>query len=118
MGTIRIELIFQDFVCKAELFDTNIANRFADNLPYNIPLTCWGNELYGPIHKNLGTENPVQYIPKGGIAYTNQGGYVCIFFGQTPAWPVEHVGQISDDGWHRLTKCSNGESLIIRAFED
>jgi hypothetical protein len=43
-------------------------------------------------------------IPAGGIAYTNNGNYVCIFFGQTPAWPVEYIGQIKDDTWKVLSR--------------
>ncbi len=62
----------------------------------------WGNEFYGSIGKDLGEENPVPDIPLGGIAYTNQGNYVCFFFGQRPAWAVEYIGQILDDQWEKL----------------
>ncbi|MFC1862725.1 cyclophilin-like family protein [Thermodesulfobacteriota bacterium] len=40
---------------------------------------------------NLGEDNPVPDIPPGGIAYTNNGNFLCIFFGQTPAWSVEYI---------------------------
>jgi len=101
---IRIQLNFKDFVLKADLFDTVIANRFASHLPYEVKLTGWGNELYGPIGIALGSEDPVADIPPGGIAYTNQGNYVCIFFGQRPAWAVEYIGQIPDNQWQQLVK--------------
>ena len=51
---------------------------------------------------DFGEENPVPDIPPGGIAYTSQGNYVCIFFGQRPAWAVEYIGQIMDDQWEKL----------------
>jgi len=104
---LRIELIFGSFVLEAELFDTEIAKKFADNLPCQINLMQWGNELYGSIEndldeKDLGEEDPVPDIPAGGIAYTNQGNYVCIFFGQRPAWAVEYISQIIGDQWEKL----------------
>lgn len=109
-----IELDFGRFVCKATLFDTDIAKRFAENLPYKVTLMKWGDELYGPIGKNLGTENPAPNIPPGGIAYTHEGNYVCVFFGQTPAWPVEYIGQLTDDDLKIIAANPAQESVEIR----
>ncbi len=75
----------------------------------------WGEELYGSIGVDLGEANPVEAIPPGGIAYTNQGNYVCIFFGQTPAWAVEHIGQVADDQWKSLVENPGSVSVVIRA---
>ena len=115
----RIELDFGTFVLEAELFDTKIANKFAENLPYQVSLTHWGNEFYGSIEaklgeKDLGEENPVPDIPPGGIAYTSQGNYVCIFFGQRPAWAVEYIGQIMGDQWEKLVANPTQASVEIR----
>jgi hypothetical protein len=101
---MKIQLDFGTFILEADLFDTVIANQFAAHLPYEVKLTGWGNELYGPIGIDLGSADPVAEIPPGGIAYTNQGSYVCIFFGQRPAWAVEYIGQISDNQWQQLVK--------------
>lgn len=30
----------------------------------------------------------------GGLAYSAQGNYLCVFFGQAPAWPVDYFAQI------------------------
>ena len=98
----QIELDFGEFKCTAELFDTKIAEKFAAYLPYEVELTHWGEEVYGPIGIDLGEEDPVPDIPPGGIAYSSQGDYVCVFFGQTPAWPVELIGQIPDGQWEQL----------------
>ena len=110
----RIELNFGSFVLDAELFDTDVAKKFTAHLPYPVRLTHWGNELYGSIEKDLGEENPVADIPAGGIAYTNQGNYVCIFFGQKPAWAVEYIGQIPDHHWQVLVESPAQKAVVIR----
>ena len=102
----KIVLQFPDFNLEAELFDQVIAEKLFENIPAEIHLTRWGNELYGPIKQDFGTNSPVPVIPEGGIAYTNQGNYVCIFFGQNPAWPVEYIGRITGD-WKILLKESD-----------
>ena len=111
----RIVLDFGSFVLDAELFDTQISEKIVQHLPYQVSLTHWGNELYGSIGKDLGEEDPVPTIPPGGIAYTNQGNYVCIFFGQRPAWAVEYVGQIIDDQWEKLVQSPAQAAVEIRS---
>ena len=102
MSSSKIILDFGSFTLEAKLFDKDISRKLADNLPYKIQLQKWGEEVYGSIGIDLGEDSPVAKIPCGGIAYTNNGNYLCIFFGQTPAWPVEYIGQINDDGWQKL----------------
>jgi len=114
-----IELDFGGFVLEATLFDTRTAKKFAEHMPYQVRLTHWGNELYGSIGdglggKNLGEENPVEDIPPGGIAYTSQGNYVCVFFGQRPAWAVEYIGQIIDEQWEKLVQSPAQTAVEIR----
>jgi len=108
-----ILLDFGTKVLEAELFDNVIAEKFAANLPYTVNLTQWGQELYGSIGLDLGEDNPVPDIPAGGIAYTNNGNYVCVFFGQTPAWSVEYIGHIVDDRWNYLLESHANDSVII-----
>mgnify|MGYP006310237615 CR=1 FL=1 len=114
MAEKRIELDFGSLVLSATLFDTVMAEKFAACLPCTVDLTQWGGELYGPIGADLGEENPVADIPAGGLAYTNRGGYACIFFGQRPAWAVEYIGQIDDDHWPRLLDHPDPGRVIIR----
>ncbi|MGB5159251.1 cyclophilin-like fold protein [Desulfobacterium sp. N47] len=114
MSKKQIELDFKTFILEAELYDTAIAKKFAQNLPYTVNLMQWGKELYGSIGINLGEENPVPEIPPGGIAYTSNGNYLCIFFGQTPAWSVEHIGNIIGDQWVRLNQSKSISSVIVR----
>jgi len=108
-----IKLDFGVLVLEAELFESVIANKFIGNLPYSINLTSWGNELYGSIGIDLGEENPIPEIPAGGIAYTNNGNYLCVFYGQQPAWPVEHIGQIKNNDWKKLLTTKRLQSLEI-----
>ena len=110
----KIDLDFGPFVLEAQLFDTALAKRFADQLPYDVSLMQWGNELYGSIGIDLGEESPVPDIPAGGIAYTNNGNYLCVFFGQTPAWPVEYIGQIVGNQWKQLVENPSHKSLTLK----
>ncbi len=118
MGEKLIKLDFGTFSLEAELFDTKIANKFAEGLPYEVQLTQWGGELYGSIGKDLGEENPVATIPSGGLAYTRKGNYLCVFYGQTPAWEVEYIGQIPDGKWQALENYSNLDSVIVKRIEE
>ncbi|MBD3345674.1 MAG: hypothetical protein GF401_11490 [Chitinivibrionales bacterium] len=103
--SMSILLDFLHVKLSAELFDTVTANRFVEHLPCTVDLVGWGKELYGSIGADLGEENPVSNIPPGGLAYTNHGNYFCIFFGQAPAWPVEHIGRIVEP-WEDVLRSS------------
>jgi hypothetical protein len=115
MKTKAIELDFGPVVIDAMLFNSHIAEKFLKILPVTVPLMQWGKEFYGSIGVDLGEEHPVGEISPGGIAYTNSGNYVCIFFGQKPAWAVEHIGQIVDDQWQCLSEIPDCRSVTIRA---
>ena len=86
----------ESFELMAKLFDTPVADSLYASLPQNISLTHWGQEMYGSVQGTHGSYQPVSVVPRGGLAYTKQGSYFCVFYGQTPAWPVEHVGQLLD----------------------
>lgn len=113
MATNQIILDLGSVNLYAELFNSKVSARFFENLPYSIHLQKWGDELYGSIGIDLGEENPVSDIPPGGIAYTNNGNYLCIFFGQAPAWPVEYIGQISGDSW-KILKENDYSSITVK----
>jgi len=102
-----------DLKLRAEIFNDPVSKKFLLNLPYEIKITRWGEELYGPIQADLGEHNPVPDIPPGGIAYSRKGGFVCIFFGQTPAWPVDHIGNILDGEWKLLSRAVIPETIVI-----
>ena len=68
----------------------------------------------GLLPKGKSKENPVPSIPGGGIAYTNNGNHVCLFFGQTPAYPVEHIGQMTGSQWENLLENPSVDAVTIR----
>ena len=114
---MNIELDFNGIIMKARLFETEVGRRLFASLPVLVELQTWGDESYGSIGVDLGKENPVPTIPAGGIAYTNQGNYLCLFYGQRPAWPVEHVGEILDNQWQELRTMNPG-SVTVKAAGD
>lgn len=112
---MKIKLDFGNFYLEAELFDTEISRRFYEHLPLTADeLIRWGNELYGSVGVDLGKENPVSFIPEGGLAYTNQGNYICLFFGQKPAWDVEYIGRIKGSDWEKLKTADTGCLTVMR----
>lgn len=111
---MEIQLDFGSFECDTELFDTPVSEIFIVNLPYEITLRKWGNELYGSIGIDCGVYKPVSEIPAGGIAYTNNGNYLCVFFGQQPAWPVEFIGRIKGDSWKQLIDNDTISTVVAR----
>lgn len=108
-----INLDFGTYQLKADLYDTPIADQFIKILPVEIMLEYWGEEAYGCIKVDLGKENPLSDIPKGGIAYSQKGNHLCLFFGQSPAWPVDLIGKIQDDQWKRLKNYPKPDSVKI-----
>lgn len=85
-----------------ELRDIPPARRLVDHLPCSLELSWWGAEGYGSIAVDLGEHDPRPTIPVGGVAYSRRGYYLCLFFGQTPAWPVDLIGQVTDGDWQQF----------------
>jgi len=109
----QIILDFGSISLIEKLFDSTVEAGFFENLPYTVSLEKWGGELYGSIGINLGEENPAPDIPPGGIGYTNNGNYICIFFGHKPARSAEYIGQIKGDSWKTLIENSFDSVTII-----
>lgn len=112
MGT-KIELVFDPFSLSAEIFDNTVGKAFIELLPLDIPLQEWGAELYGPIPWKLPEDGLVTTISPGSLAYSPPGNLFCIFFGQTPAWPVSEIGKINGDEWKKL-KSEPLHSVLVR----
>ena len=55
-----------------------------DNLPFEINLSRWGEELYGEIPVDISLENGQMECEVGDIGYWPDGNGFCIFFGRTP----------------------------------
>ncbi|MHA1805325.1 MAG: cyclophilin-like fold protein, partial [Promethearchaeota archaeon] len=56
-----------------------------ENLPLDLDLSRWGEELYGSIPVKIDAENPQKEVEVGDVAYWMSGQGFCIFFGPTPA---------------------------------
>jgi hypothetical protein len=111
----QIILDFATFDLKAELFDLPVCEAFVNILPATVELTSWGGELYGPLPLSCNKMGKlVPAILPGGIAYSYRGPYLCIFFGQTPAWPVEHIGKIEGKEWEKLRE-AEVDKVTIKA---
>lgn len=102
-------------VLRARIFDTPTGAALLASMPHEPGLMAYGAEVYGPWHAALpGGADLRPRIPPGGLAYTDLGGYFCVFFGQDPAWPVEYVGQI-DEGWEVLRDGAWASVAVARA---
>lgn len=115
MAATPVILDFGPFTLDAELFDHPASRALVPHLPVTVSLTQWGGELYGPLPVDPGSHNPVPEIPPGGLAYSQNGRYFCVFFGQTPAWDVDYIGQIAGDSWKQLLKAKGLRQLEIKA---
>lgn len=56
-----------------------------DNLPFDLKLARWGEELYGEIPVIIKEENSQTDCEVGDVGYWPAGNGFCIFFGPTPA---------------------------------
>ena len=91
-----------NLVLRARVFKSPAGLAFLDNCPHILPsLSAFGNEVYGSIKSSLPTSKLQPKIPRGGLAFSEQGNYLCVFYGQTPAWPVEYFAQI-EMGYEQL----------------
>ncbi len=111
---MNIDLKIDNQAFTVELFDHPIARELLNLLPLSIDLTCWGNEAYGDIALRHKSVKPQPTIPPGGLAYSEQGPYLCLFYGQTPAWPVDYIGQLQGDEWKALVSKSFRKMTLSR----
>ena len=82
---------------EAELNDSASARAIAKALPFTGSAQVWGDEIYFPIPVALDEEAPQAEVLSGTIAYWPPGKALCIFFGQTPASPINVVGRLLGD---------------------
>lgn len=73
---------------KAELLtekNPKTCEKIWQNLPLELNLSRWGEELYGSIPVEIEEENAQEECEIGDIGYWLSGSGFCIFFGKTPA---------------------------------
>ena len=81
----------------ATLNDSKTANLLWDTLPAANGARVWGDEIYFPIPMKMQGDNACATVPSGTIAFWPPGSAFCIFFGQTPASPVNVMGKLDGD---------------------
>ena len=112
----KINIITKQFTVQATLKDSSTANAFYDLLPLEKRANKWGDELYFEIPLNMPEENPKAIVPSGTIAYWPVGNAFCIFFGQTPASPVNVIGFLDSDP-DSFKQVRNGEHIRLEKIE-
>jgi len=96
----------------ATLNDSKTANALWDILPAANGARIWGDEIYFPIPMNMPEDGARASVPSGTIAFWPPGSAFCIFFGQTPASPVNVVGTLDGDP-EKFRKVRDGETVNL-----
>lgn len=97
-------------------FIPHVSQALLASCPHEMSLQTYGAEVYGPLRTPLPSHKLQPMIPPGGLAYSEQGNYLCVFWGAVPAWPVDYIGQI--DEWEPLAKGAWSELRVLRVQDD
>ena len=102
----KITINSGEFSIKAELNDSNAADKIYNSLPLRGNINFWGEEIYFRIPVVCEQEEEKEVVDKGDLGYWIPGNAFCIFFGKTPASigdeirpasPVIIVGKVTGD---------------------
>jgi len=117
----KITITVGDIKTRAQLNDSETAQKIWDALPIEGRINTWGDEIYFSIPVNVGSENAKAVVSEGDLGYWPPGNAFCIFFGLTPvsqadeirpASPVNIFGKIIGDP-KAFKKVSLGAKIII-----
>ncbi len=114
MARIRIKADQVDMT--ATLNDTSTAARIVEALPITSAARLWGDEVYFDIPVHAEEDDAQATVPSGTIAFWPPGGCFCIFFGQTPASPVNVVGTLDGEP-SEFAKVQPGETITLEKAE-
>ncbi len=120
--TIRIN----DLELQGELNETTAGRALAAGLPFRVEAQRWGEELYGNTDKSFGPfgEAGQELMEVGDLAYHDDTGWFCIFWGPTPssrgdeiraAFPVQKVGVIQGD-WQAVSRISGSVKVVVESL--
>ncbi len=90
----RISISAGSVTMAGELNASETAKKVLEALPLKGSARTWGDEVYLDTQLSLPEEDPQAHVPPGVIAYWPQGKAICLFFGQTPASPVNVIGKM------------------------
>ncbi|MHC5057037.1 MAG: cyclophilin-like fold protein [Planctomycetota bacterium] len=108
----RIRISAGSVTMAAELDTSETAKRVLEALPLSGQARTWGDEVYFDTTLALPEENPHPHVPPGAVAYWPPGKAICIFFGQTPASPVNVIGKVLGNP-RDLAAVSPGDAVRI-----
>jgi len=81
----------------AELNNTPTARKIVEALPFESSARLWGKEVYFEIPVHHDEDDAQAQVPSGTVAFWPAGDCLCLFYGQTPASPVNVVGTLNGD---------------------
>jgi hypothetical protein len=110
MSKIRIKAKSAEMT--AELNDSPSAKKIWEALPIQSHARLWGKEVYFEIPVHDEERDAQAQVPSGTIAFWPPGECLCIFFGQTPASPVNVVGKLDGDP-NEFAKVKSGEKITV-----
>jgi len=96
----------------AALNDTSTAQKILAALPFESTARLWGKEVYFGIPVHAEEEDAQARVPSGTVAFWPPGDCLCIFFGQTPASPVNVVGQLDGEP-NEFAKVASGATIRV-----
>lgn len=81
--TIKIGAV----MLRGRLKDIEAGRALVDRLPLEVHMSRWGEEYYGAVTPPMGDfPGPVKDVMEvGELTYYGQYGWLCLFFGPTPA---------------------------------
>jgi len=97
----------------AELNDTPTAKAIWEALPFESTARLWGKEVYFEIPVHMDPDDAQASVPSGTVAFWPDGDCLCLFYGQTPASPVNVVGTLEGDP-DELARIRSGEAIQVR----
>lgn len=114
MATLRIKAGAVEMT--ASLNDSPTATAIWDALPVESSARLWGDEVYFDIPVHCDEDDAQAEVPSGTIAFWPPGDCFCIFFGQTPASPVNVVGTLDGDP-AEFARVRSGETVRLERAE-
>lgn len=121
---MQIELEFELFVLRAELYNTPTGQSVWAALPVTAPVMTWGDEFYFGISAEAELETEASdVVDIGVLAYWPTMPAFCVFFGPTPvshgqearaASPVNVFGKLLEVDRDLLRSVRNGEEVTVR----
>ena len=112
----KIKIKAEEVQMTAELNDSESAQKLLEILPTESSARVWGKEVYFDIPMSMAEDDAQAKVPSGTIPFWPPGNCFCIFFGQTPASPVNVMGELDGDP-NEFEKVKEGEKITIEAVE-